>query len=55
MEPAVTIIAQPTYEIGTTTAELLLQRVENRDRPPCKVILRGELVVRGSSAPPGVD
>jgi LacI family fructose operon transcriptional repressor len=51
VEPAVTIIAQPTYEIGTTAAELLLQRVENPDRPPRKVILHGKLVVRGSSAP----
>jgi LacI family fructose operon transcriptional repressor len=51
VEPGVTIIAQPTYEIGTTAAELLLQRVDKPDRPPRKVILNGELVVRGSSAP----
>lgn len=51
VEPPITIIAQPTYEIGTTAAELLLQRVQNPDRPPRKVILRGELVVRGSSVP----
>jgi LacI family fructose operon transcriptional repressor len=51
VEPAVTIISQPTYEIGATAAELLLQRVEKPDRPPRKVILHGELVVRGSSAP----
>jgi LacI family fructose operon transcriptional repressor len=51
VEPAVTIISQPTYEIGATAAELLLQRVEKPDRPPRKVILRGELVARGSSAP----
>jgi LacI family fructose operon transcriptional repressor len=49
VDPAVTIIAQPTYEIGTTAAELLLQRVEKPDRPPRKVILHGELVARGSS------
>lgn len=51
VEPAVTIIAQPTYEIGTTAAELLLQRVERPDRPTRKVILQGDLVIRGSSAP----
>jgi LacI family fructose operon transcriptional repressor len=50
VEPAITIIAQPTHEIGTTAAELLLQRVEKPDRRPRKVILHGELVVRGSSA-----
>jgi len=49
VEPAITIIAQPTYEIGTTAAELLLQRVERPDRSPRKVILQGELVIRGSS------
>ncbi len=51
VEPPITIIAQPTYEIGTTAAELLLQRVQNPDRPPRKVILRGDLVVCGSSIP----
>jgi LacI family fructose operon transcriptional repressor len=51
VEPAITIIAQPTYEIGTTAAELLLQRVENPTRPARKVILQGQLVVRGSSMP----
>jgi LacI family fructose operon transcriptional repressor len=51
VEPAITIIAQPTYEIGATAAELLLQRLENPDRPPRKVILQGKLVVRGSSTP----
>jgi LacI family fructose operon transcriptional repressor len=51
VEPAVTIISQPTHEIGTTAVELLLQRVEKPDRPPRKVILHGELVVRGSSVP----
>ena len=49
VEPAITIIAQPTYEIGSTAAELLLQRIEQPDRPPRKVILQGRLVVRGSS------
>lgn len=51
VEPAVTIIAQPTYEIGTTAAELLLQRVTRPDRAPRKVILQGQLVIGGSSAP----
>ena len=51
VEPAITIIAQPTYEIGATAAELLLQRVKEPDRSPRKVILQGKLVVRGSSAP----
>jgi LacI family fructose operon transcriptional repressor len=55
VEPAVTIIAQPTYEIGATAAELLLQRVEKPDRAPRKVILQGKLTVRGSSVPAGAS
>ena len=51
VEPTVTIISQPTNEIGTTAAELLLQRVERPDRTPRSVILRGELRIGGSSAP----
>lgn len=51
VEPAVTIIAQPTYEIETTAAELRLQRLEKPHRSPSKMILRGGLVVRGSSVP----
>ncbi|MFO7741781.1 MAG: LacI family DNA-binding transcriptional regulator [Anaerolineae bacterium] len=53
VEPAVTIIAQPTYEIGATAAKLLLEREEQPDRSPRKVILQGKLVVRGSSGPVG--
>lgn len=49
VEPAVTLIAQPTDEIGKTATELLLQRIGNADRPARKVIMRGELRVRGSS------
>ena len=51
VEPGVTIIAQPTYEIGKTAAELLLQRIQDPGRPARKVILQGQLVIRGSSAP----
>jgi len=51
VEPPITIIAQPTYEIGSTAAELLLQRVHQPDRSPRKVILQGRLQMRGSSAP----
>jgi LacI family fructose operon transcriptional repressor len=49
VEPAITLIAQPTYEIGKTAAELLLQRIANPARPTRQVILKGQLMVRGSS------
>jgi LacI family transcriptional regulator, fructose operon transcriptional repressor len=50
VEPPITVIAQPTQEIGRTAAELLLDRIEEPERPPRKVILSGELLVRPSSA-----
>jgi LacI family fructose operon transcriptional repressor len=51
VQPPLTLIEQPTYEIGKTATELLLKRVAEPERPPRRVILKGRLVVRGSSAP----
>jgi LacI family fructose operon transcriptional repressor len=51
VQPAITLIAQPTYEIGKTAAELLIQRVADPSRATRQVILKGQLLVRGSSAP----
>lgn len=49
VEPGLTVIAQPTYEIGRTAMELLLQRRENPERPARVVELAGTLIKRGSS------
>jgi LacI family fructose operon transcriptional repressor len=51
VQPAITVIAQPTDEIGKTAAELLLQRIEDPQRPARQVILKSQLVVRESSLP----
>jgi len=48
VKPAVTVIAQPTYEIGQTASELLLKRIEEPTRPTREVILKGKLIVRQS-------
>lgn len=48
----VTVIAQPTYEIGRNAAELLMQRLDEPERPVRRVLLEGELVARGSSRGP---
>ncbi len=49
--PALTVIAQPTHEIGKTAIELLLQRVTEPERPTRSVILKGELIIRDSTMP----
>ena len=48
VDPAITVIEQPTDEIGQTATELLLNRIEEPDRPTREVILKGKLIVRHS-------
>ncbi len=48
LNPPLSTIAQPTFEIGVNAAELLLARLRNGDRPPRTVILKTQLVVRES-------
>ena len=49
VEPPLTIISQPTEDIGRSAIELLLQRIEMPDRPHKKLIMQGVLQVKGSS------
>ena len=49
VDPPITLIAQPTEEIGRTATELLFQRILEPTRSPKTVILKGTLVKRGSS------
>jgi LacI family transcriptional regulator len=49
LQPPLTTVTQPTYELGRTAATLLLDRTTTPDRPPSVVTLPTELVVRGSS------
>lgn len=51
VQPAITVIAQPTDEIGRTATELLLQRIEDPERPARQVILKSQLLERASSLP----
>ncbi len=51
VQPPLTLIAQPTYEIGKTATELLLQRIADPHRATRQVIMKGQLLVRGSTAP----
>lgn len=49
VDPPITLIAQPTEEIGRTATELLFQRIEEPTRSPKTVILKGDLIKRASS------
>jgi len=51
VDPPITVIVQPTEEIGRTATELLFQRIAEQERTPKTVIVKGKLLVRGSSAP----
>lgn len=48
VEPPITVIEQPTYEIGQVAAELLFKRFEEPDRPSRQVMLKGRLIIRDS-------
>ena len=49
LKPALTVVAQPTYEMGRTAAELLLRRIAAPDSLPQEVMLSPQLIVRDSS------
>jgi len=48
VEPPVTVVQQPTYEIGKTATELLLERIQDPSRSTRQVVLQSTLVVRRS-------
>ena len=56
--PPLTTFNQPRYEIGQEAAKMMLKLLENRENEELNmaegdiVVLRGELIVRGSTAPP---
>jgi DNA-binding LacI/PurR family transcriptional regulator len=50
--PALTTVHQPGYQLGTTAARLLLERIEGLSQPPQQIVLPTELKIRHSAAPP---
>jgi LacI family fructose operon transcriptional repressor len=48
VSPSVTVVAQPTYEIGSSAAELLLKRIEDDTRSIRQIVLKHRLVIRQS-------
>jgi LacI family transcriptional regulator, fructose operon transcriptional repressor len=45
----ITVVAQPTYDIGRSAAELLLQRIADPGRPVRSLVMEAELLLRGST------
>jgi LacI family transcriptional regulator len=51
LQPPLTTVRIPHYEIGRRAAELVLERLRDNSARPITVMLPPELVVRGSTAP----
>ena len=49
VDPQITVIRQPTYEIGKVASELLFDRMANPKGATRDIVLHGELIVRASS------
>ena len=52
LQPPLTTIRIPQYDVGARAAELLLALIDDPDRHPETILISGELIVRGSTAPP---
>ncbi|MFZ3071178.1 MAG: LacI family DNA-binding transcriptional regulator [Anaerolineaceae bacterium] len=48
LEPSLTVVSQPTYEMGKIAARLLLDRIQNPDHPIQNITLETKLIVRES-------
>ena len=49
IRPTLSVVKQPTYEVGQTAAHLLIQRIDQPTRPPSTVVLAAKLAAAGSS------
>jgi LacI family transcriptional regulator len=52
VDPPITVVAQPTMEMGRRAARLLLRRLEDPECEPATERLQPSLLVRRSTAPP---
>jgi len=51
MQPPLSVVAQPAYEIGRRAAELLLERIANPGLPIRNIVLETTLIHRASTGP----
>ena len=49
ISPRLTTVAEPAFEIGIESCELLMQHITKQSFTPKEVVLRGELIVREST------
>jgi DNA-binding LacI/PurR family transcriptional regulator len=49
VDPNITTINQPSYQIGVQGANLLIDKIQNPDLPSQSIVLKGEFIVRGST------
>ncbi len=54
IQPALTMVAQPTYEIGRIAVGLLQQRIDDPRRPPQEIILPAQIIARHAPLPAAV-
>lgn len=52
IQPPLSVIAQPTFEMGTVAAKLLLDRIQNPDHPIQRITLETQLIIRKSCGHP---
>jgi DNA-binding LacI/PurR family transcriptional regulator len=52
MSPPLSSVSQPGYEIDTTAARILIDRVKGDDGPARHIVLETALTIRGSVVPP---
>jgi len=49
VNPALTTIMQPSYEVGKVATQLLIDEIENEEKPFAEQVLNSELIIRMSS------
>ena len=49
LEPSLTSIDQPSYQMGVESAKLIIDRIENYEKDVSRVVLKSELVIRNST------
>ena len=52
LAPPYTVIDRPMAAQGEVAAQLMLERLRDKARPPHSIVLPVELIVRGSTAAP---